>query len=70
MAKNTQPQCCARFQSRLRMDERDLAHAARRAARAPEAKRWHDEIARLKGMIATDKQNIIDHEASHAGEAQ
>lgn len=70
MAKTTQPPCCARFVSRLRMDEADLAKVARRAARTPESTRLHPEIARLKGMIATDKQNIIDHEASHAGEAQ
>lgn len=64
--------CCAKFVGRISAEEANLARLARLAARRSQKNldltSAKAAIARQKVALAQAKQNVIDHEAGHAGE--
>lgn len=60
--------CCARAKARVGGEKANLARLARLAALRPEQKRYVDLIKAAKESLEAQRQNLIDHEASHAGE--
>lgn len=65
--------CCARLRSKLTMNQEELRSAARRAAirssQGLSIEKSRVKIREVKAAIKVDQQNIVDHEAMHAGEA-
>ena len=72
MSKN--PPCCSRLEGNVTREKADLAAAARRYASAVE--RGHgikpeiiDLVTNARRQVAEAKARLVEHEASHAGQA-
>lgn len=66
-----QDPCCARRESQLLFAKRELRSAIvvaeRRQRRGVDLTSAREAIAKAKANIAMHEQNIVDHEAEHAG---
>lgn len=60
--------CCARREAQKLRAEDDLRRIAKRAAKTPDNPKWKIQIAAAKTIVAEARQNVVDHEAEHAGE--
>lgn len=73
MAEKQKP-CCARQRWKLQTVQADLARVARKASNAAAKGRptdvWVPRIAECKRLIAMAEQNVVNHEAEHAGEPE